>query len=74
MEAQGYAVKKNVLFQDNQSTTRTEVNGRNLCTGNLRHINIRYLFVKERVYTKKMEAHYCPTHLMLEYFKQNFTR
>ena len=41
MEEQGYAVNKNVLFQDNQSMIRMEVNGRNSGTGNLKHINIR---------------------------------
>ena len=29
MEAQGYAVNKNVLFQDNQSMITMELNGRN---------------------------------------------
>ena len=29
MEAQGYAVNKNFLFQDNQSAIRMELNGRN---------------------------------------------
>ena len=42
MGAQGCAVNKIILFQDNQSVSSMEVNGWNLCTGNLRHINIRY--------------------------------
>ncbi len=32
----------NVIFQDNQSAMQMEVNGRNSCTGNSRHIDIRY--------------------------------
>ena len=32
MEAQGYLVNKNFLFQDNQSYIRMEVNDMNLCT------------------------------------------
>ena len=47
--AQGYGAKTNILSQDNQSEIRMEVNVRNLCTSNLRYINIVYLFVKERV-------------------------
>ena len=41
------------------------VNGRNLCTGNSRHINITYFLVMERVDKKGTGIYYCPTHLML---------
>ena len=34
MEAQWYAIKDNVVFHDNQSTTRMHINGSNLCTRN----------------------------------------
>ena len=37
------------FFQDNQSTIIMEKNGRASCTVNSRHINIRHLFVKDRV-------------------------
>ena len=40
--AQGYKVTNNVIYQDNQSAIRMEKNGRNSCTGNSRHIDIRY--------------------------------
>ena len=49
MEAKGYKVREKVIFQDNKSTIRIELNGRKFCTGYLMHINIRYLFVKYRV-------------------------
>ena len=39
---QGYEVKKKVLYQDNQSAIKMETNGRNSCTGNSRHIDIRF--------------------------------
>ena len=57
MEAQGYAVNKNVLFQDNQSMIRMEVNGRNSGTGNLKHINMRYFFMKDKLDEQGMEVH-----------------
>ena len=41
MEAQGYKFKDKVLFQDNMSAMKMKKNGRNLCTGNSRHISIR---------------------------------
>ena len=49
MDAQGYPIHNNVLFQDNQSTIKMQRNGRNSCTGNSRHVNIRYFFVKDRI-------------------------
>ena len=42
LKYQGYEIKQKILYQDNQSTIKMEVNGQNSCTGNLRHIDIRY--------------------------------
>ena len=42
LQYQGYHIKNNVLYQDNQSAIRMKKNGRNSCTGNSRHIDIRY--------------------------------
>jgi hypothetical protein len=67
--AQGYKIKQNILFQDNESAIKMEVNGRNSCTGNSRHIDIKYFWVKDRVDKKEVEVKYCPTKLMLaDYF------
>ena len=65
LDKQGYEVKENVIYQDNQSTILLEKNGRNSCTGNTRHIDIRYFFVKDRVDKKEMKIIYCPTECML---------
>ena len=46
---QGYEVKKKVLYQDNQSAIKMETNGQNSCTGNSRHIDIRFFFVHDRI-------------------------
>ena len=59
----------NVLFQDNQSAIRIERNGRNSCTGNSRHIDVRYFWVKDVVDRKEIKIEYCPTEQMLaDYF------
>lgn len=44
-----------------------ERNGKNLCScmGNSRHINIQYLFVKNRIEKGEVKIKYCPTHLMI---------
>lgn len=69
LEEQGYKLKKNTLFQDNQSTIKMGTNGRNSCTGNSRHVHIRYFFVADRVNKKEVEIQYCPTETMLaDYF------
>ena len=60
--------KKNVIYQDNQSAIRMERNERNSCTGNSRHIHIRYFFVKDRIAKGEMRVECCPTHLMLADF------
>jgi hypothetical protein len=69
MEAQGYTLDENLYYQDNQSAMRKEKNGRNSCTGNSRHIHIRFFFIKDQVDAKKLQIVYCPTGQMLaDYF------
>ena len=64
-EAQGYEITKIFLFQDNKSAIKMDKNGRESCTGNSGNINIRYFFVKDRVYKEEIEVQFCPTHLVI---------
>jgi hypothetical protein len=68
MKGQGYEIKNNVVYQDNQSAMKMEINGRTSCTGNSRHIDIRYFFTKDRIDKGEMTIEYCPTHRMLADF------
>ena len=69
MSAQGYEIVDNSLYQENQSTILMLKNGRNSCTGNLRHIHIRYFFVKDRVDKGEIKVEYCPTlQMVADYF------
>ena len=68
MKSQGYDIKKKTLFQDNQSAIRMEKNGQNSCTGNSRHIDIRYFFVHDRVKSGEIKVVYCPTESMVADF------
>ena len=68
LEAQGYGIKDNVVYQDNKSAILMEKNGRNSCTGNSRHINVRYFFIKDRVEKGEIKVEYLPTDLMLADF------
>jgi hypothetical protein len=66
--AQGYELDRCVMYQDNESAIKMEKNGRNSCTGNSRHISIRYFFVKDRVDKGEFTIEYCPTECMLADF------
>ena len=72
MHNQGYLNNYNNFSQDNQGTMRMEVNGRNSCTGNLRHIDTSYFLIKDRDKKEEPSIVYCPTNLMLaDYFKKS---
>ena len=62
---QGYLNRSNNFFQYNQSAMRMDINGRNSCTANSRHIDIRYFFIKDRLDKGELSIMHCPTHIML---------
>jgi hypothetical protein len=49
MKAQGYYVKDNVLFQDNEISILLEKNGKASSSKRTKHINIRYFSITNRV-------------------------
>jgi hypothetical protein len=59
--AQGYKVKDNVVYQDNQSAMRLEKNGRASSGRRTRHIDICYFFVTDQVKQKELRIEYCLT-------------
>ena len=61
LKVQGVTVGKKLLLQDNQSAIRMERNGWNSCTGNSRHIDIHFFFVKDRVDSGDIHIQECPT-------------
>ena len=46
LEAQGYHINKNILFQDNKSTILLKQNGKKSSGKRTRHLNIRYFFLQ----------------------------
>ena len=69
MSSQGYDIKDNIIYQDNQSAIKMERNGRMSSTGRSRHINIRYFWVKDLVDNKMVKIEYCPTeHMLADFF------
>ena len=74
MAYQGFGIKQNILFQDNQSVIKMEKDGKKSCTWNSKQINIRYFFVKDRVDGNKMSIAYCGTEHILAYFFPKYLR
>lgn len=69
LASQGYKLKRNIVFQDNKSAMLMEINGRNSCTGNSQHIDVRYFFVTDRIDKGQFSVEHCPTLLMIaDYF------
>ena len=64
LEAQGYGIDKNILYQDNMSEILLEKNGKKYSTKNTKHINLRYCFIKDQVETGDMVIEHCPTEKM----------
>ena len=65
MEEQGYQVKKNVLYQDNQSAILLEKNGRRSAGKRSRALNTRYFFITDQVEKGNVVIDYCPTEEMI---------
>jgi hypothetical protein len=61
MEAQGYPLEDNNVYQDNQSAMLLEKSGRGSSSKRTGNINIRYFFVTDRIKEGEMRVEYCPT-------------
>jgi hypothetical protein len=59
--AQGYDIRDNMVYQDNQSTMLLAKNGRASSGRRTRHIDIRYFFVTNQVKRGELRIEYCPT-------------
>jgi len=69
LQAQGFNVRKMVLYQDNTSSILLEKNGRSSSSKRTRHMNIWFFFIKDRVAQKEIEVEHCPTESMVaDYF------
>jgi hypothetical protein len=65
LEAQGYTIEKNILYQDNKSAILLEENGKKSSSKRTRHLNIRYFFMTDQVEKGNVQIEYCPTDLMI---------
>jgi hypothetical protein len=65
LQAQGYPVKYNKLYQDNRSAILLERNGRQIAEKRSRHLNIRLFFVTDQTKKGNIEIAFCPTDEMI---------
>ena len=68
LEAQGYEVKDNVLYQDNESAILLEKNGQRSSSKRTRHLEVRYFFVTDNVKRNRLTICHCPTGDMIADF------
>ena len=64
MEAQGYEVKDNILYQDKKSAILMSNNTKSSSGKRTKQINVRYFFVTDRLARKEISMEYCPTAYM----------
>ena len=64
IEAQGYTVDKNIMYQDNQSTMRLQVNGRMSSGKKTKHIKPRFFFIADKISQGEVEVKYCSVQKM----------
>jgi hypothetical protein len=65
MEAQGYGINSNVLYQDNKSTILLEKNSKKSSGPHTRALNIRYFFLTDQVEKGNVMINFCPTDDMI---------
>jgi hypothetical protein len=74
IEAQGFKVKANVVFRDNQSSMKLETNGKASSGKRTRHFNIKYFYITDLIQRGEVEIKFCPTEEMLaDYFTKPLT-
>ena len=64
IEAQGYTIEQNILYQDNKSTILLATNGRWFSSKRTKHIKSRYFSVKDKIDQGELEVQYMPTEKM----------
>jgi hypothetical protein len=64
LEAQGYTISDNIIYQDNMSSLTLEKNGRISSSKQNKHIKVKYLFIKHYYDFGEINLRFCPTEQM----------
>jgi hypothetical protein len=65
LEAQGYDVEKNIVYQDNKSAILLETNGKKSLEKRTRALNICYFFITDQVEKGNAQIEHCGTNNMV---------
>jgi hypothetical protein len=65
LEWQDFAVKLNIIYQDNTSSIKLEENGKSSSGKRTRHFDIKYFYVTDLVGRNEVKIEYCSTDEML---------
>ena len=65
IEAQGFEVKVNVIYQDNTSTMKLLKNGKASSGKRTRHFDIKMFYVTDLINRDEVKVEYCPTNDMI---------
>ena len=65
LEAQGYNIHENILYQDNKLVILLEKNGRRSSSKRTRALNIRYFFLTDQVAKGNVVIEHCSTDNMI---------
>ena len=68
LKEQGYELKENILYQDNESAIKLEKNGRASSGRKTKHIDNRYFWIKDRITSDRITIEHCPTERMVADF------
>jgi hypothetical protein len=74
MLEQGIKVSDNILYQDNKSAILLETNGQASSSKRIKHIEIRYYYVADRIAKGDLSVVWCPTDKMIADFLTNHYR
>ena len=61
LEAQGYTIQENIIFQDNMSTLSLEKSGRTSSSKRTKHTKVKYFFIQHYHHTNKITLQYFHT-------------
>ena len=68
MEAQGYPLDSNIVWQDNEEAEKMAKNGVMSCSSKSRHISIKNFWIADRVKQGHIQVKHCPMEIMLADF------
>ena len=68
IKAQGHKVNENIVYQDNTSAMKLEINGKTSSGKRTRHFNIRFFYFTDLVKRDEIQIKYCPTKEMIADF------